>query len=389
MRERDPDVPARRAAYGRAWREANPDRVRESRITWKANNLDRARELNRESMRRTSTRRKKEAERRQKQGERSRLWAQQNPEKVRERKRQWREANPERARAQDRASYQRHKEAIAERSKALRDQNPEKNKRANAEWREKHPNYGTEYARKWRENPENYARQLELNRQAKKLKRRLTELGLPPAHRHRTLVAEKRSNQRAADVFFTPEGRDWHRHFDLLVGFLRETIRDRGQALQSRAIEAGEDATSGMHARALAMVRHEWGEFRLLSREDHLRAAIVAHAAELRDQRQSQKSALRDAVRLYVQREKPRLIRDVTIENRARTVAGKPELPTDVLAHLLAFQAVKDRLQLDQLTHKDVAVSLSLVRESQIGIFDNEPDTGYTPAASGPDGPER
>lgn len=228
-----------------------------------------------------------------------------------------------------------------------------------------------------------------MNRDAKKLRRRLAELHLPPAHRHRTLVAEKRSNQRAADEFFTPEGRDWHRHFDLLVGFLRETIRDRGQALRSRAIEAGEDATSGMHARALAMVREEWGGFRLLSREDHLRAVIVAHAAEIRDQRQVQKDALRDAVRLYVQRERPRLVRDVTIENRARTVAGKPELPTDVLAHLLAFQALKDRLSLDQLTQKDVAVTLSLVRESQLGIFDNDPETGFTAAANGPVGPER
>lgn len=363
--------------------------MRQKSAEWKTRNPERSRELNRESAKRTYRRRKKEAEQRAKQRARSRLWAQRNPEKARERGRRWREANPERVKAHNRASYQRRKEAIAERSKVLRDQNPDKYKNAAAEWRKKHPNYGTEYARKWRQDPERYARQLELNRQAKKLKRRLEELGLPPAHRHRTLVAEKRSNQRAATEFFTPEGRDWHRHFDLLVGHLRETIRDRGPALRSRAVDAGDDPTTGMHTRALAIVRAQWGEFELLSREDHTRAAITAHAAEIRDQRQSQKETLRDAVRLYVRRERDRLLRDVTIENRARTVAGKPELPTDVLAHLLAFQALKERLPLDQLTPKDVAATLALVRESHLGILDPDPDDAHTPTSSSPAGPER
>lgn len=57
----------------------------------------------------------------------------------------------------------------------------------------------------------------------------------------------------------------------------------------------------------------------------------------------------------------------------------KPELPTDVLAHLLAFQALKERLPLDQLTPKDVAATLALVRESHLGILDPDPDDAHTP----------
>ena len=69
----------READKRREWVAANRDWIRELNRLWRAEHLDRARQLNRDSMRRATARRHREAEVRARGRERAKLWRGSSP----------------------------------------------------------------------------------------------------------------------------------------------------------------------------------------------------------------------------------------------------------------------------------------------------------------------
>lgn len=132
---------ARAAERARAWRAANPDKVKASnRAAYKANSEQRIeyarayRENNPEKV-----------------AECLRAWRAANPEKVKANNRAWRAANHEKVAEQGRAYYKRNAEQIAERARAYRQANAEQIAERVRAWRKANPEKVAKCIRAWRQ----------------------------------------------------------------------------------------------------------------------------------------------------------------------------------------------------------------------------------------------
>jgi len=313
--------------------------------------------------------------------ERSSAWKQAHPEQARENQRRWREAHPDRVRGYHRRYYQRHRDEIAVRTQRYRDANESAVKQRRAEWAAANRERITEYQRKYREDPERYAKTLASNREARRVQRLLDAGGLPPRRLHRVAAAERRANEAGADHFFSSD--DVRQRYlqvanlqaivEQIVsdddGRLRELARARIRARYRAGLASGTvDEVALSLAAAVAM--EQCPTTRL---EPTDVTQIIANIRELHHRRAAaaQTRNLRNAIIRYVEQRVEWLRREVHTENRLRRDAGKPTIRTDVLAHHIAFHAVKDGLPLDQLRVADAMRAVNAAREAHPTIFDD------------------
>lgn len=356
-------------------------------------------EKHREHVRRSAQRKKELAARASSRRASQQKWEAANRDHVREYRAQWRAANLDKVRAQQRASYARRKDAVAQRSREDRDRHPDKYA-ANLEraklWRKNNPEKVAEYARERRKDPEKYAQQLRANREAKRLQRRLAALNLPAPIKHRASAAEKRTNERDANVFFTSaQARTWHHQYAILHQELHRILTTEHHALREAAARANAarqraglpaaDVATAISARAVERVLDDGARATALTSADIARAVQSVHAQMLREQKQHQEQSLRAALRLRVRRNTAALTREAEIENTARAQVGKARLPLDLAAHIIAFHQLKDQLPTDLLTQKDAARVIAHVREQNLSLFVE--DTGPTRVGPELDGP--
>lgn len=365
-------------AYQDAWRHANPERH--------------------DAHSRASAQRAKERRRRTEAArETRRRWEATHKGHAREYRARWRDANRDRVRAHDRASYQRRKEQVAEKGKASRDADPDKyaaNLERSRQWRLAHAERVAQYSRDRRQDPEKYERQLQQNRDAKRLRRRLNALGLPPALHHRSTAAEKRAHERDALEFFTsPVVREWHRQYDTLRYRILMILEERYLALRSAAVRASErgqrvglpaaDIEAGIYARAVEEAFRSRGDFSMLKPIDIARVVEDVKGLHERNARDRARQTLLTRLDTYERRHAPQLLQEATLENRARMLAGKRPVPLDLGAHIVAFQAIKDDLPLSDLTPADINSAIARLRLRNLHLFDPAATPTVIPHAAG------
>jgi hypothetical protein len=392
MNDKSPDPPEqqarieRRRAEARQWRLQNPDRVRTSRDAWRAANPERYRELNRLSMRRQAERKKTLAAARAKARDRSRARRESDPEGTRSYKRRWNAAHPDKVREYNRRYAEAHRAQLRERGIQRRDRNPDAAKARVQRWASQHPQYAADYQRAYRQDPENYAKALQANRDARRLARKLRAAALPPKQIRRTTAGERRANDRDADRFFTsPLVRVHYKQYDAFEFALDNHVRTHAADLRARAqrhidgrVRAGLPTQTLQNA---MLVQAVWDVVATGMPTDTLTAADVArattyvreaHAQRVREQRFAK---VVSAVQNYANRNAASLRDEADLENRARAIAGKPTLRVDILAHHIAFERIQERLDLRGLSGQDISKALNLARESHPVLFDAA-DTG-------------
>ena len=120
-----------------------------------------------------------------------RAWREANPERFRESQRAYREAHREKVREKNRAYREAHREELRERARARREANPEYQRAYNEANREEH----REYQRAYREaNPE------KVRERARAYYERKPEIGRAASHRHRARQRGAAGTHTAADV---------------------------------------------------------------------------------------------------------------------------------------------------------------------------------------------
>ncbi|MBS0475779.1 MAG: hypothetical protein JSR28_11660 [Proteobacteria bacterium] len=192
--------------YAKRYREEHREEIRAYRAKYHAENRDEVNRKNREYMRERSRRMRAQKERREKDRERVRRWTEANRERKRESIRRWREAHPEKTAEYSRRYYERNRDAVLARARQRRDESPEKVKAAARDWQQRNREHLSEWQRQHRaENPDAYARSLKSNRDAKRLTRRLTSLGLPAKRVRRVPAAERRAHEAESREFFERE----------------------------------------------------------------------------------------------------------------------------------------------------------------------------------------
>ena len=189
--------------WRRRWVEANRDRIRESNRQWRTDNLDRARQLNREAARRAALRRQRDTTLRARGRERAKAWREKHLDEVRDYHAQWVALNREKIREYSARYYEAHRAEINERSAARRDADPERAKQWRKAWAERNKQRLAELQRERRSNPEVYQAQLQANAAARRLRRRLKNVGLPPKNVHPVTAAERRAHDQAAKAYFS------------------------------------------------------------------------------------------------------------------------------------------------------------------------------------------
>jgi phytoene/squalene synthetase len=87
-----------------------------------------------------------------------------------------------------------------------------------------------------RSDPETYQSELEANAAARRLKRSLSRVGLPPKLLHATTAAERRSNEREADAYFGAPSLPEHlRQFTVFAESLTEHMLENGARMHEFA----------------------------------------------------------------------------------------------------------------------------------------------------------
>lgn len=301
----------------RAWRAANPDRVRELNKAWKAANPERSRELNRESERRRRVRQKALADRRAK----GRKKYAENKEKERERARRFRAEHPDKAREYQQRYRERHPERALEKSRrngqVWRDKNAEAVRETNREAKKAQRERDPEAARRWYQ--ANIEKQRERVREDARRRRRLQKLGLPPRKTHRVYASDRRANDKAAEEFFQR----------------RRTAAQKRDL--NREIEAFERPSHGQNAVLLARKR-------IMAPTD-LRTAAEAlqhrlRAAKIRDMARRFYPEVAEAIR---QKHGTRLRQEVEEDSIARQLRGATPYDVDLeLGRRIGEQAARE-----------------------------------------------
>lgn len=195
----EPEERLRRNREGRArWWAEHPNYKAE----YLAANREMLNERNAARMRIASAAKREEKARARKAAERLAQWAKDNPDKRREARERFRANNPEAHKAHQRDYYQRNKEAIQKRKKEREIfADPEKLRAAR---RKGNSSERAKLARaRYSPTEEQRQRYKSAQREKAALSRRLTALGLPPRNLHRTLASERKANEIRASEFFT------------------------------------------------------------------------------------------------------------------------------------------------------------------------------------------
>lgn len=292
-RPRPPDdaAPSRdaKAAASRVWREAN---------------LERSRQLNRDSARRVAAARQaldrkrqrsrqKYAENRGDIRERARRARAEHPERDREYQRRYRDRNPEAYAESRRRSAHRWRDTHADQARAA-------SREAGRIWRDQHPDGFRDYYQA------NIERLRERSRTYNRLRARLKALGLPPRHVHRVFSEQKRAQQAAADAFFQTR-RSKPQIADLLVE----------KSPIPHAVLARIEARRGLLARGATDE-----EITALRTELHALRQVDAWREQL-------PTLIGD----YARTHRDRILADITLDSRARIAHGHS--PHDTNAELV------------------------------------------------------
>lgn len=306
--QNDPDAAARARAQRAAYRERNRERLAKAVREWKDANPDRARQHNRESMRRAAER-KAAAEQRRARG---RAWYAQHRAQERARARAYRRDHPERVREYRRRYIERHPDRAAtaarQASQAWRDRNPDATRRQQRDAARKRRDDDPDGYRRWYQ--QNLEQQRARGRQASRLRTRLTQLGLPPRQMHRVYANEKRANEKVADEFFTR----------------------RRTAVQKQALRRELDPVAHTRVAILAARDRITGAAPPAPPGDLLRDATIER------ERQAWLHALPTLVGGYEDRHRARIAEEVRMDSIARTAFGRDpyDIPAETARRLRA-----------------------------------------------------
>lgn len=371
--------PDRQAESRRRWVAANRDRVRDLNRRWRAEHLERSRQLNRDSMRRATARKRRQAEVRARGRERARRWREAHPDRVREYQQRWVEENREKVREYYNRYYANHRDEVNARAAARRDQDPGRAKQASKQWAERNKERRAELQRHRRSDPESHQSELEANAAARRLKRRLSRVGLPPKRLHSSTAAERRTNEREADAYFSDPALPEHlRQFTVFAESLTEhMIKNSARMREFAEAYAATRARMGLppvpvdnivYIRAVELVTERMRRIDLLTSRD-VAAAVRSTKAEVRrEERQRQFERLVKELVVHTQRNLARLSEDAGMENVARSRRGKPRVPVESLVVQLALQEVIERMPMISLTIEDSRRAVR-VAKLRIAIF--------------------
>lgn len=210
--------PERAREQAQRWREENREHRAAYQKRWREQNRDRARELNRNHMRRKAAAEKVEAEGRQRKAAYARDRYHANVEASRAKAKEYREA----ARARDPEAYRAarkrandswratHKDEINARLRERNRIDPDAKRARGRKHYEAHAEERRAYRRRYYE--ENRERELAKQRQWRQREKRRVEAGLPVRRLHRLSPDQRREHAAAADEFFarplTPQLRE-------------------------------------------------------------------------------------------------------------------------------------------------------------------------------------
>ncbi|WP_344065667.1 hypothetical protein [Microbacterium pumilum] len=333
-------------------------------------------------MRRSAKRKRILADRRRRANESSKRWKQAHPEHVTDYRRRWVEANPEKVREYYKRYHATHREVEKQRATAWRDANPEKMKNARKAWADRNKDRLAANQRARRKDPVRYRADLDANSAANRLRRRLERAGLPPRQLHRTMAAERRANDRAADDYFgqadLPERL---RQFTVLTVSLTEELLEHGDRLLDFAkayaamrVRVGlppVDAEQIMYARAAQAVTDRMKRIdRLTSREVRaaVRSARSVFSTATRQRRMAE--LVRDA-ESHIRKNGARLEAEAAIENSARALRGKVSLPTELLIARIAMQDLPPaERELETARAAEIEVASRLRRSRDTSLTD-------------------
>ncbi|UOQ89209.1 hypothetical protein MUN74_18430 [Agromyces endophyticus] len=375
--------PEEHAAQRRRWVEANRERIRASNRRWRDEHLEHARKQNRESMRRSTARKRRDAESRAKTKERARRWREKHPDRIRAYQRDWAAANRDKVREYASRYYDTHRDEVNAKMTARRDADPVGTKARNQAWAAAHKERRAELQRARRANPEIYAAELEASAAARRLKRALARAGLPPKSVHPATAAERRANERAADAYFADPALPEHvRQVSVFVESLtghmlkhHARMREFAESYVATRERMGlpdAQADDVTWARAVEVVLDQGPRVELLTSRDVAAAVRSAKVALRQLERKQQYDQLVRAVTMLVKRDRSRLAADAAIESHARRRRGRPPLTRDELLIRIALQEVVDRTPTNLLSAGDVRKLLDRGSTEIRGILESE-----------------
>ena len=343
---------------------ARRERMRELNRRWRAEHLERYRQINREAMRRAYARRAKEAEVRAQARQRSHQWRLDNPARRRDYQRQWTQENRDKIREYSDRYYARHREELGVRSAAQRDANPDRVRQRQRQWAEQHKERRAELQRIRRSDPDIYQAELEVNATARRLARRRATQGLPPKSLHVVTAAERRANDRNADAYFSDPNLSEHlRQATVLAESLTEHMLTNGAQMRefAEAYTARRDRTrlpslaleTVVYARAVDIVLDRMRRVDLLTSADVVAAVRSTQAEVRRENRRQQFDHLVRTTVAHAQRNSTRYAADVAMENRARIQRGKPPELAEVIVVQLAMNEILPQVPTSSLTRED------------------------------------
>jgi len=379
----------------RGWVAANRERVREMNRRWRAEHLDRARQLNRDSMRRAAARKRREAELRARSRERAKRWREAHPDRVREYQQQWVEQNREKVREYYNNYYAKHRDEVNVRAAARRDADPDRTKQARKQWADRNKERIAELQRNRRSNPETYQSELAANAAARRLKRRLSGAGLPPRRLHAATAAERRTNEREADAFFSDPALPEHlRQSTAFAESLTEQMVKNGARMREFAeAYAAARARMGLppvptedivYARAVELVTERLRRVDLLTSRDVAAAVRNTKVVVRQHERKQQFEQLVKALVEHSQRNIARLTEEAAIENMARAQHGKPRVSIESMILQLATQEVVQFVVTSKLTIADVRSAARFAKFRVVMPLDSHIDNGHQQARREP-----
>ncbi|MGX5695107.1 hypothetical protein ACWKWP_02815 [Agromyces soli] len=376
--------PEEHAAQRRRWVEANRERIRASNRRWREEHLEHARKQNRESMRRSTARKRRDAESRAKAKERARRWREKHPDRIRAYQRDWAAANRDKVREYASRYYDTHRDEVNAKVTARRDADPVGTKARNQAWAAAHKERRAELQRARRANPEIYAAELEASAAARRLKRALSRAGLPPKSLHPATAAERRANERAADEYFAnPTLAEHVRQVSVFVEALSQHMLKHHVRMREFAesyVAARErlgllpaQADDVMWARAVEVVLDQRRRVDLLTSRDIAAAVRSVKVGMRQTERNRQLDRLVKAVVSRVQRDRARLAADAAMECRARRGRGKSRMDRDELIVRIALQEVSELLPTSLLGTADARRVLGRASQELGRIIESEP----------------
>ncbi|TFD44808.1 hypothetical protein E3T55_19795 [Cryobacterium frigoriphilum] len=362
----------RQAENRRKWAAENPDRVRELNRLWRVEHLEHARQQNRESMRRAAARRRRQEEVRARGRERAKLWREEHPERRREYQQRWVEQNRDKIREYYQRYYEHHRDEVNARAIARRDADPERTRQITKAWAERNKERRAAWQRTRRSDPDIYQAELAANAAARRLKRQLSGLGLPPKQLHPSTAAERRLNDREADAYFADPAQPEHvRQFTVFAESLTELmlkngdhLREIGNAYVANRARMGLPPVaveSVAYGRAVELVMQRMRRVDLLTGRDVAAAVRSTQAEAPRIERQRQFDGLVKGIVAHMHRNSVRLRADAEMENKARAHRGKPQVPAEVLVVQIAMKQVSERVPTNRLTADDAREAARII----------------------------